>query len=146
MEEWVAVSSLPKGWRALAHRMMREAGLAIGRGVAARSESARRAVEARRAVAVEAGAAKQVTERDARAKDRAEAAATRGAGAQGGEASWGTTDATDESRCEDANGLGEAGRKRSGCAAAMGAPRRAGGRVAADTLGEGRKRDAQAAN
>eukprot|EP00966_Prymnesium_polylepis_P153106 3536840-Prymnesium_polylepis.1 len=43
MEEWVAVSSLPKDWRALARRMMQEAGLAIGRGVAGRSESARRA-------------------------------------------------------------------------------------------------------
>ena len=45
MEEWVAVSSLPKGWRALARRMMREAGLAIahregrGRKVGERSES-----------------------------------------------------------------------------------------------------------
>ena len=83
MEEWVAVSSLPKGWRALARRMMREAGLAIGEGVAGRRESARRAVTARRAVAVEAGAAKQLAERDARAKARAEAAAARG-GAQGG--------------------------------------------------------------
>ena len=83
MEEWVAVSSLPKGWRALARRMLREAGLAIGKGAAGRRESARRAVTARRAVAVEAGAAKQLAERDARAKGRAEAADARG-GAQGG--------------------------------------------------------------
>ena len=46
MEEWVAVSSLPKGWRALARRMLREAGLAIGKGAAGRRESARRAVTA----------------------------------------------------------------------------------------------------
>eukprot|EP00966_Prymnesium_polylepis_P323170 7379382-Prymnesium_polylepis.1 len=57
-----------------------------------------------------------------------------------------------EGACEQ----GWAGQKRSGCAAAGGgpgrdeggkrAPRRAGGRAAADTLGEGRKRDAQAAS
>eukprot|EP00966_Prymnesium_polylepis_P254573 5882348-Prymnesium_polylepis.1 len=49
---------LREAWRALARRMMREAGLAIGKGVAGRSESAQRAVVARSAVAVEAGAAK----------------------------------------------------------------------------------------
>ena len=71
---------------------------------------------ARRAVAVEACAAKQLAERDARAKGRAEAAAARG-GAQGGGSSRGTTSAADEPGGEDACEQGGAGQKRSGRAA-----------------------------